>query len=133
MFFKRDWYVVETRTCLNKNHCKIAFDDIGTSNFNLAVAKEHGMDISGHLISHKEGQIAIIQNVFSNIDAALLYFDKSKSIYKNADFFYKIYIWQISARFKFTAKIYLPDDYNKQNGTILKTYPEWGYYDPYKS
>ena len=135
---KRDWYVVELRTCFDEKLCSTAFSSPPNFGFDKNLLSAYQLAIGskgpkGASIWHKDGgQINISQTVFDELAAALQYFEKMKRLFPHMEGFHKAYVWRIVARSRRKATVLPPDKYIAREGEVLEEYPPHLWFKPQK-
>ena len=112
---KRDWYVVELRTCFDEKLCTEAFSSPPNFGFDKDHLAAYHLTIGskgpkGASIWHKDGgRINISQTAFDELGAASLYFEEMKKLFPHMEGFHKAYVWRIVARSRRKAIVIPPD------------------------
>jgi len=135
---KRDWYVVEWRTCFEEKLCTDAFSAPPDFGFGKDSLSAHHLTIGnkssrGASLWHQgDRKINITQIVFDDLAAAMLYFERTKQLFPFGEGFHKAYLWRIVARSREKAIVLPPEQYISREGAVLQEFPPHLWFAPKK-
>jgi len=133
---KRDWYVVELRTCFDEKLCtdtfssppNYGFDKLYLSAYHLVIDRK---SLNGASLLHKDGgRVNITQTVFTELTAASLHFENMKKLFPYMEGFHKVYLWRIVSRSRRKAIVLPPDKYIACEGEALQEFPPHLWFSP---
>lgn len=133
---KRDWYVVESRSCSDESLCSTAFPAPAHYGFSGTTLSAHGLSVETQLrtsvtLLHKDGgRIQIAQTVFDDHAAALQFFERTKELLPFGNVFQKVYLWRIVAASRRRALVVPPHEYTTKEGALLFAFPPHLWFKP---
>lgn len=121
---RRDWYVVEWRTCDDKSLDSVAFSSpdfgfgsLALSTYGLSIVMR--TDCGLNLLHKGGGMIGIDQVVFADLDAAILHFEQRKPLHGPSGGSSKVFLWRNVARSRKKAFILPPNRYPARDFHLL--------------
>lgn len=130
---KRDWYIVEWRSCSNR---ELALDFLGKGRFTFDRSRIKLNSLTIHqngkqwtILRYKDGnEISVSQDVFENLDAARLYFERLKQLHSQMQDrpFHKFYLLKVIAFSRGKALNVPPERYRSDSDeTTLIEFPQY--------
>lgn len=133
---KRDWFVVEIRSCFDDKLIHWAFhpetallgfdrEDLKSVGVKIHVDKDSKPDFV--IRRNDESSIVVQQVIFDDANAALIFFERisinNQKLYAETNNI-KIYLRRIVARFRSGAATIPPKKYIDKDGELLRQWPE---------